>query len=324
MKKQEDEIRRIKDALLAAGLTLSGEKPLPYGHQLLISSSAEKANINVYAGKKGISFVVGGAGGMLKEELTAICEGRQLSCTVGDNKGGAEPAWEAVGFEGCHDFDGSWIGCDESGKGDVFGPLVTAAVRVDLDTARQLTQMGIKDSKLLSDSKIAVLAGSIRELCPHRYVETALLPADYNARYQEFRARGLNLNHLLAAAHAENLEGMLAAEPCRFALIDQFAADTVLSSCLQPLGRTITVRQIVRGERNVAVAAASILARDRFVTTMAELSARFAVRLPKGAGAGVKAAIREFVALYGRDHLKHVGKLHFKTFDDAAAMDESE
>ena len=323
MKKLEDEIRRIKDALLAAGLTLSGEKPLPYGHQLLISASAEKANINVYAGKKGISIVVGGAGGKLKEELTAICEGRQLSYRAGVEEDAA-PAREEIGFEGCHDFDGSWIGCDESGKGDVFGPLVTAAVRVDQDTARQLTQMGIKDSKLLSDSKIGVLADSIRELCPYRYVEKALLPADYNVRYKEFRARGLNLNHLLAVAHAENLEGMLAAEPCRFALIDQFAAENVVSACLQPLGRTITVRQIVRGERNVAVAAASILARDRFVTTMAELSARFAVRLPKGAGAGVKAAIREFVALHGAAQLKHVGKLHFKTFDDATAMDESE
>ena len=324
MKKLEDEIRRIKDALLAAGMTVTGEKPLPYGRQLLISAAAEKANINVYAGKKGISIVVGGSGGKLKEVLTAICEGRQMSYTAGDNKDGTVPAREEVGFEGCHDFDGSWIGCDESGKGDVFGPLVTAAVRVDQDTARQMTQMGIKDSKLLTDSKIAVLAHSIRELCVNRYVETALLPADYNVRYNEFRVRGLNLNHLLASAHAENLERMLAAEPCRFALIDQFAAETVVSTCLQPLGRTITVRQIVRGERNVAVAAASILARDRFVTIMEELSARFAVRLPKGAGAGVKAAIREFVALHGAAQLKHIGKLHFKTFDDVAAVDESE
>ena len=126
------------------------------------------------------------------------------------------------------------------------------------------------------------------------------MPARYNTLYSQFRAEGQNLNHLLAWGHARVLEDLLEKAPCRFALADKFADEKFIQSRLMAKGRQIKLVQTTKAERNVAVAAASILARDRFLYRMGELSTKFGMEFPKGASPQVIRAAQVFAAKIGR------------------------
>jgi Ribonuclease HII len=117
------------------------------------------------------------------------------------------------------------IGADESGKGDYFGPLVSAAVFADSDCVERLTAIGVQDCKQLSDSRVRELAPQVRAAVGTRgYKLTQLRPERYNARYANFSAQGRNLNHMLAWAHARSVEDVLlmGARPQEI-VVDQFA-----------------------------------------------------------------------------------------------------
>lgn len=198
------------------------------------------------------------------------------------------------------------IGVDESGKGDFFGPLVIAACYVGPEHLAELE--GVRDSKQLTDPQALRLAGIIRRTCPHAMITIG--PAKYNELY----ARILNLNRLLAWGHAQAIENCLEKVPnCGLVISDQFADPKGLRSKLKERGRGVELVSMVRGERDIAVAAASILARAEFLTRLNALGERFAMTLPKGAGPPVDAAGRRFLATHGADQLKEVAKLHFKT-----------
>ena len=129
------------------------------------------------------------------------------------------------------------------------------------------------------------------------------------------KSEGKNLNHLMAWAQARVLEDVLEKVPCRFAIADQFADVRFVESRLMARGRAIVLVQKPRAEQNIAVAAASVLARDAFLRNLALLSQRFGLELPKGAGSQVNEAIPRFVAAHGKAALKEVAKIHFKTFE---------
>jgi ribonuclease HIII len=109
-----------------------------------------------------------------------------------------------------------WVGIDESGKGDYFGPLVIAAVHVTPRIAEDLLALNVRDSKKISDSVIHTLAGDIKTLCRHSII--AIGPERYNQLYENIR----NLNKLLAWGHAKALETILEQVPCVRAIADQF------------------------------------------------------------------------------------------------------
>ncbi|UUX93029.1 ribonuclease HIII [Methanoplanus endosymbiosus] len=205
------------------------------------------------------------------------------------------------------------IGTDESGKGDYFGPLVTAGVLVDEISALQLKFLGVKDSKEMNDSDIKLISGKIREVCKGRYAVTEVMPEKYNELYSRFRAKNENLNDLLACCHAEVIEDILSGNICRKALVDKFADDRVILDKLRGKGKEIEIVQLNRAEQNIAVAAASILARSVFVEGMERLSEEYSIMLPKGASPAVIAAGKKFVFRYGKSDLKKVAKVHFKT-----------
>ncbi|VBB06858.1 ribonuclease hii [Lucifera butyrica] len=314
MNSLEERVAQLKQDLAAAGFRVVAERSIAYGIQFTVGKNNSKVPVNVYQGKKGISITVGGSQqDPCREEAAAIIRGDAVHDAGREKKNlpGRPP-----GFEQVADFDFSWIGTDESGKGDYFGPLVVAGVLVDKITAEQLLACGVKDSKALTDEKNRALADQIRTLCSGRYVELEFMPADYNRLYQQFQATGKNLNHLLAWAHARVIEDILERHSCRFALADQFAAESYLTSSLMAKGKTITLVQEHRAERNIAVAAASILARDRFLACMNLLSERFKMTFPKGASAMVREAARRFVKQNGREQLTAVSKLHFKTTEE--------
>ena len=204
------------------------------------------------------------------------------------------------------------IGVDESGKGDFFGPLVVAAVYVDAPVARALAALGVMDSKQLSSDKRArQLAEAILTVPGLDSDVLVLPPAKYNPLYSKIK----NLNRLLAWGHARVIENLLERQPdCPRALSDQFAANTrVLSSALMERGRRIRLDQKTKAESDLAVAAASILARVRFIDWLEKCSERCGVKLPKGAGPPVIAAAKEFLRTHGRERLPDVAKMHFKT-----------
>jgi len=201
----------------------------------------------------------------------------------------------------------SWIGLDESGKGDYFGPLVVAGVQVDPELSAQLVAWGVKDSKRLTDNRILELEPRIRQACRHAVV--AIGPERYNALYEKMR----NLNKLLAWAHARTLENLLSETESPRAIADQFGDARLIKSALMEKGRQIVLEQRPRAEEDPAVAAASILARAEFLKRLKRLSEEHRIDLPKGASDSVREAAVKLVKERSVEALKKVAKWHFKT-----------
>lgn len=199
------------------------------------------------------------------------------------------------------------IGIDESGKGDYFGPLVIAAVFVDATTQGELKLMEVRDSKKISDGRILEMAPDIKTICPHSVI--AIGPQKYNELYAKIK----NLNRLLAWGHAKALENLLERVPCERAISDQFGNERLILNALQDKGRTIVLEQRTKAESDLAVAAASILARAEFLLRLKRLSNEVGTTLPKGASPTVELAARMVIKKHGQDRLGDVAKLHFKT-----------
>jgi len=207
------------------------------------------------------------------------------------------------------------IGTDESGKGDYYGPMVVAGVMVDQVTKDKLESLGVKDSKLLSDKQCRTLASQIRAICGTGCEEIDISPETYNRLYDEFKKEGKNLNHLLAWGHARAIESLLERHSCSEAIADQFGDEHYILSKLMPKGRTVKLTQLPKGERYIAVAAASILARDRFLSHLDKLSQEQGVVLPKGASDAVVNVGKEVVKQKGASELRKLAKVHHKTTD---------
>jgi ribonuclease HIII len=199
------------------------------------------------------------------------------------------------------------IGVDESGKGDYFGPLIIASVYVDGGPARRLLDLGVADSKLLKAKRIDELAEVIRNETTHSVV--AIGPEKYNALYDKIG----NLNRLLAWGHARALENVLIRKTaCKKAILDKFADRSVLTPALMKRAKKIEIVFRTKAESDVAVAAASILARSEFCSRLAKLGEEFKTEFPKGGGAPVDRKAKEFVKTHGVESLARVAKLHFK------------
>lgn len=202
-------------------------------------------------------------------------------------------------------------GVDESGKGDFFGPLVIAAVFVDDETKDRLLKIGVKDSKKIkNDVKIGKLAAEIRKIVSGKFANVAIGPDSYNRLYDKIG----NLNRLLAWGHARAIENIMEKVPdCKWVLSDKFGNERLIQNALMKKGRKIELRQKTKAESDVAVAAASILARDEFVRRLRELGNGIGTVLPKGAGTNVDEAAKSLAEKLGPDKLGCIAKMHFKT-----------
>jgi len=199
------------------------------------------------------------------------------------------------------------IGVDESGKGDYFGPLIIAAAYVDGSSARKLLDLGVTDSKQLTPKRIEEMAEVLTRETTHSIV--AIGPEKYNALYEKIG----NLNRLLAWGHARALENVLIKKTgCKKAILDKFADKSVLNLALMKRGKKIDTVFRERAESDIAVAAASVIARNEFCKRMEKLGEEFKIEFPKGAGPAVERVAREFVTKHGVEHLAKVVKLHFK------------
>jgi len=217
------------------------------------------------------------------------------------------------------------FGVDESGKGDFFGPLCIAGVYVNEAVINAWKDAGIRDSKnISSDKKIADLAKLIRET-PGCVVDTVVVG---NEAYNRLYAKMKSVNTLLAWGHARVIENLMGKRyqmnpPPVKAISDQFAASkSVIEKALMAQGKEIQLVQRHKAEEDIAVAAASILARDEFVKGIAKLESQFAMKFPKGASAAVDAAAKEFAETRGAGELQKVSKLHFRTALRAQGLPE--
>ncbi len=199
-----------------------------------------------------------------------------------------------------------WIGTDESGKGDYFGPLVIGGVYVDSKTKGALLNLKVRDSKKISDNVIKELDFQIRSLCIYSVV--VIGPEKYNLLYNKMK----NLNKLLAWGHARVIENILLRVDCNKAIADQFGSELFIKNALMKLGKKIELTQIPRAESDLGVAAASILARAEFLRKMERLSSECGFELFKGASEQVDSAARKIVEQMGKDALNRFVKLHFK------------
>lgn len=203
------------------------------------------------------------------------------------------------------------IGVDESGKGDFYGPLVIAGVYVNADSARQLKQAGVQDSKAISsDKRIRDLSEAIRQTPGAIHEVISIGPERYNEVYQ----KAGNLNRLLAWGHARVIENLLERQPdCPRALSDQFAHESVLQKALLTKGKAIKLDQRTKGESDIAVAAASILAREKFINWLEEAGKRLGVELPRGASNQLITDVGlQLIQQRGQEILPKVGKMHFR------------
>lgn len=202
-------------------------------------------------------------------------------------------------------------GMDESGKGDFFGPLVISSVFVgDEDTARKLADIGVKDSKMIKNDKMIIrIAAEIRRLVNNKLAVVAIGPEAYNNFYEKIRS----LNRLLAWGHARALENLLLKAPeCNAALADKFGDESLIRNALLKGGRSIRLDQRTKAESDIAVAAASIMARAEFVRRMTELGEKNGVVLPKGAGEQVDRIAKQLAIAGGETLLRQVAKMHFR------------
>jgi ribonuclease HIII len=217
------------------------------------------------------------------------------------------------------------IGVDESGKGDFFGPMCVAGVYVNEMVIDAWKDAGVRDSKnISSDKRIFDLAKQIKDTpgCV-----TTVVPIG-NEAYNRLHAKMGSVNAVLAWGHARVIENLMGQQhrmnpPAVRAISDQFAASkSVIERALMRQGKTLELVQRHKAEEDVAVAAASILAREEFVKRLAALGKQFETEFPKGAGTNVDLVAKEFVEKHGPSPLAKVAKMHFRTAFRAQGLPE--
>ena len=292
-KLSEAQVLQLREAILAKGFVLG---PLEYGH---FSARKGKCVLQMYLSGK---LVVAGKEAREFVEFTLEPEILGEAC---------------LGYEKVRNPEmySPHFGIDESGKGDLFGPLVVAGVYVDEDTADRLVEIGVRDSKTITtDKKIGELAEEIGKTVRGGMELITIGPERYSDLYRKFG----NLNRMLAWAHGKVIANLHAKVPsCPRALSDQFGDPKLVASELRRQEVEIQLEQRTKAESDIAVAAASILARAEFVRSLSRLSMQAGVELMKGAGAGVKKQAIEIYAKQGREGLAKLSKTHFRTFAEA-------
>lgn len=291
----QEQAAKLRALLAETGFEFS---PKPY---TIFFAQKNKLSVAVY--EKGPKILLQGKG--IEEFVQFELEPKVL----GEAKLGYEEVHSPEMFE-------PHFGIDESGKGDFFGPLVIAGVYVDRGIARELMEAGVQDSKRIgSDARIRTLADIIRKSSHGLADVVSIGPERYNELYKKFG----NLNSLLGWGHARVIENLLAKKPdCPRALSDKFADARVIERSLMQHGQKIKMEQRTKAESDLAVAAASILAREAFIDWLQARSKTLGIKLGRGVSADVKASARAIVEKLGAESLREFAKTHFRTAHEIA------
>ncbi|MBN1998813.1 ribonuclease HIII [candidate division KSB1 bacterium] len=274
------------------GFSTSEVKQISYGIQFAVAKNDWTGIMRIYQNTEGT----------IKYDYSQL-----------NNPGYTQEIMQLVEFANPDFIDKPGIGCDESGKGDYFGPLVCAAVCVNKDQMLRLKSLGVRDSKSISDARIERLADDIKKITGTAWSVFVLTPEQYNVQYALFISNGKKLNELVAWAHAQTVSDLLQRIPARRIIIDQFAEPSLIRSALFGPAEELEIKITPKAEIFTPVACASILARAEYVASLRALQERFRMDFPKGASSQVIQAGREFIHRHGMEKLSMAAKLHFKT-----------
>ena len=285
------EIRRLNSDLKNNSITVSSIETKQFNHEFTATSGIEKVKVQVYFGKKGVKTILqGNKESELYKKLNEIIFGERLFTSAKEEI--EEPE--------------SYVGTDESGKGDFFGPLTVAAFYADNKVKSELVSLGVKDSKLLTDGQINSTASKIKKIKNVNYEVVLISPAKYNELYNKFG----NLNLLLNWAHSKAIEVLLEKVNTETVITDKFSKRELDISI--KYNHKINFIQTEKGERFIGVAAASILARSAMNYWFEKQKANGLI-LPKGASGEVESKAKVIKAQFGEAKLREIAKLHFKT-----------
>ncbi len=211
----------------------------------------------------------------------------------------------------------SVLGSDETGTGDYFGPITVAAVYVPTSKIELINELGVKDSKMLTDDYMRKIAPDLRAACVHSVLVL------HNEKYNSLQAKGYSQGKMKAMMHNKALKNTLtkmAPEKPEFILIDQFAERGVYYNYLKNEHELVqeNVYFSTKAEQlHVAVATASILARAAFLKEMDRLSAIAGLTLMKGASSKVDMQAARIWRSHGEEFLRSITKWHFANTEKA-------
>jgi len=281
----------IRNQLTKISLTCSTIEERQYNFEFTTTSDKVKIKVQIYFGKKGVKTILQGNKDSIFYQKVSSLVFDHTEILFTNNL--VEPK--------------EYIGSDESGKGDVFGPLITTAFFVDEKAKLRLSQLGVRDSKELNEQQITSIAQKIREEFPNNFETIQLLPEKYNKIYPKFN----NLNALLIWTHTKAISNLLNKFICKNIIVDKFS-NRLLNITQNNSDNKLDILQITNGERFIAVAAASIIARDTFNNWFNKMKVQYQ-NLPKGASKNVEEIVKNLAKKYSLEELKNITKIHFKT-----------
>ncbi len=264
-----------------------------FAFSIEVLKHSENVKILVYFGKKGIKTVIqGNSEQEIYNNVKELIFGKELFDNIDTSV--EEP--------------NQYIGIDESGKGDYFGPLIVAGVFVNERTKKLLKDLDVRDSKELNDKLIKVISKKIKIALGESFDVVSIFPEKYNLLYDKFG----NLNRLLAWAHSRVLENLILKTDAKEAISDKFGNEKLIQNSLMEKGRQVILHQYHKAERYTAVAAASILAREKVIDWFHQKNKEFGFPLPKGASTNVNETASVLKHKLTKEEFNKLVKLHFK------------
>jgi len=264
-----------------------------YNYEFVIKDIHDKVKLLVYFGKKGTKTLLqGNSENKLYKEINDYLFGSNLLAQVNEIE--LEPA--------------EYIGTDESGKGDYFGPLVVCGVIMNASHVDYFRQIGVKDSKLIDDLSILILADKIKNVLGNEFSVLKIKPLKYNELQQQFG----NVNKLLGWAHSQVIKNLLQIQKVETIICDKFGKPEHIDKYFTGGEYETKIFQYTKAERFLGVAAASIIARSEVVNWFRLASEKLQCEIPLGASESVDRTASHLKKTYGSEFLSKLVKLHFK------------
>ena len=207
--------------------------------------------------------------------------------------------------------DISSVGSDEVGTGDYYGPIVVTASFVSKENIPFLTDLGVKDSKKLSDEQILKIVPKIIKQIPYKTI--ILTNREYNERY----GKDMNMNKIKAILHNKVLTEMVKDNNYDYIVVDQFESEKSYYNHLSEVPNPLKgITFITKAEdKCLSVAVSSLISRYIFIKEIDKLGNKYGIFLPKGANYYVEDVGIKIVNKYGINVLKDIANLNFSNTD---------
>lgn len=203
------------------------------------------------------------------------------------------------------------VGSDEVGTGDYYGPIVVTASFVSKDNIPFLTELGVRDSKKLSDEQILKIVPKIIKKIPYKTI--MLSNKEYNDNY----GKDMNMNKIKAVLHNKALTEMVKDNDYDYIVVDQFEPEKSYYNHLSDVPNPLKgITFITKAEdKCLSVAVSSLISRYIFIKEMDKLGDKYGIFLPKGANYYVEDVGIKLVNKYGEKILHDIAKLNFSNTD---------